>query len=530
MTTNSSCPDDKALKLLIAGNTSVPGMINAIISATLQARKNTANESKTFNQIHIFHTEQSIDALIKADKSWQESLRKYRISHTSLIHHVTKVEDTSEEQFSELVEQLKTVVNPLNNTGYYVDLTNGISSLKSMLTVFAYVLDINHIYLLETRFTDRSQRAWFYDDLIRENISMEYKRFPPLKGFDNIGNFNYTNVIRYKELIQSLTQSLEGVLPSRFDLKYLQSSLLSGLNLHLRGQATNSKFDHQHSVFSASSAVEQLACIILESLGQDPLEEETLGDKLSAIRDVGGKSPKYFIDVKILNHLTKLIRRVRNNVAHASSKVTNPDEDVESLNSYLFTHISIVFIQFITKSLSSFSDGNGELQDVRVLQDADLKEEDKIYFFGIDGDSTGDYLEAAFGESLDDEKEVIKRSKEISKALFKLKGIIRKSTRSNDSVILAEGDNILFKGKYDPVLLACLQKEYREITRQTTSIGYGATLREASIALRLAKAQQGDSIIGVGINSDGRDNIISDHADESFINNVKEDKIQEQIQ
>ncbi|NEP83952.1 MAG: hypothetical protein F6K39_41020, partial [Okeania sp. SIO3B3] len=69
------------------------------------------------------------------------------------VHHVTKIEDSNVDTFRDLVEQLRTIVNPLDNPQNYIDLTGGISSLKSILAVFAYVLDIENIYSLEIDFS-----------------------------------------------------------------------------------------------------------------------------------------------------------------------------------------------------------------------------------------------------------------------------------------------------------------------------------------------------------------------------------------
>ncbi|MGD1703897.1 hypothetical protein [Dapis sp. BLCC M229] len=47
----------KSFKLILAVNTNIPAMINAIIRATLQARSDTKNSDLTFRQVHIFHSE-----------------------------------------------------------------------------------------------------------------------------------------------------------------------------------------------------------------------------------------------------------------------------------------------------------------------------------------------------------------------------------------------------------------------------------------------------------------------------------------
>ncbi|MEO1799096.1 MAG: hypothetical protein AAFR62_01495, partial [Cyanobacteria bacterium J06629_2] len=142
----------KSFKLILAGNINIPAMINAIVRATLQARNDNEDSTLTFRQIHVFHTEQSLQTLTSST-TWQSALKHYKISSTSLVHHVAKIEDSNVDRFKDLVEQLRTIVNPLDNAQNYIDLTSGISSLKSILAVFAYVLDIENIYSLEIDFS-----------------------------------------------------------------------------------------------------------------------------------------------------------------------------------------------------------------------------------------------------------------------------------------------------------------------------------------------------------------------------------------
>ncbi|MBE9124947.1 MULTISPECIES: hypothetical protein [unclassified Coleofasciculus] len=175
----------KTFKLILAGNINVPAMINVIIRATLQARSDTQNSQLTFRQVHIFHTEQSLQALTASSVSWQEALGRYSISSTSLVHHVTKIEDSNVDRFRDLVEQLRTIVNPIDNAQNYIDLTGGISSLKSILAVFAYVLDIENIYSLEIVFssdlaTRNKQASLYYHELEQQDVSMLFILLPKM--------------------------------------------------------------------------------------------------------------------------------------------------------------------------------------------------------------------------------------------------------------------------------------------------------------------------------------------------------------
>ena len=133
-----------------------------------------------------------------------------------------------------------------------------------------------------------------------------------------------------------------------------------------------------------------------------------------------------------------------------------------------------------------------------------VEEDETVFYFGFDGDSTGDYLDKAFGES--SEEEVRRRSKIIHEAVEKLKNLICRKTKDNKSVLFAEGDNILFKSRYQVSLLNDIKRIYKDKTGQTGTIGYGKTLPEVALAMGLSKAKGGDSIIGISLRDSGETN------------------------
>jgi hypothetical protein len=488
------------LKLIMSGNVNVPAAINAIIRATLEARQNTQNSTLVFRQIHIFHTEQSLQAMMSMPNPWQQALSEYGISTTSIVHHVTKLEESSIDRFRDLVEQLRTIVNPLDNSHYYVDLTGGVSALKSILAVLAYVLDIEHIYSLEIEFSSdpgiRSQQTgMFYKELEQAKVKMEYRQFPPIKEFDLFGRLNYTEVLRHRQVIASLTQSLAALLPVGFDLDHLQASLLSGINSRLWGEVTGESYNYRHSVFSSSAGVEEMANVMLTFIQGSDLEKKTLGDKLGEINHFIANNPKYFINTKVLEHLTHLMAAVRNDVVHPSSGIER-DKETTAIQSYLSSQLSVAFLQFTIKALSVFLNEQGKIIDISVIEGAESSD-GSLFYFGFDGDATGDYLELAFGDLVQDESEVLNRSRKLKGAIKKLRNIICKKTQSSSSVLFAEGDNILFKAPYCQDLLNKLQQAYTDETGLHCSIGYGKNLQEATIAMRLSKGKQGNSIVGV---------------------------------
>ncbi len=108
-------------------------------------------------------------------------------------------------------------------------------------------------------------------------------------------------------------------------------------------------------------------------------------------------------------------------------------------------------------------------------------------------------MEIAFNDPDQDEAEVLKRSLAVRETINTLRNLIKKRTKNKDAVLYAEGDNILFRASYQQSLISELQKVYKEKIGLNSSIGYGKTLREATIAIRLAKARQGDSVVGVAV-------------------------------
>ena len=480
-------------KLITAGNKNIAATVNSIIAATLKLREDMDNDSVTFQPVHIFHTAESIKTMMENEEPWANALEKYQIPVTGIVHHVTKIEDFNIERFRDLVEQLKTIVNPLSNTSYYVDLTNGFSSLKAMLAVFAYVLDIENIYTLEFKFNSREDTKLFFNELSEKNIPYVYRRFPPIVEFDLLGKMNLTEILRYRKLFDSLTKKISARLSDDFDIKLLQTSLVAGLSALLIGDITRDSSTYRQSVFSSSAGIEETTNILLKEILEKDVEEKTLGPKLNELTDGLKKSGKHFINEEILNSMTHLMKTIRNNVIHSRS-IT---EDIE-IQARLSSQLAIAFLQYADKALQAFSTPGGTLLKVNLINQAEISK-NCVMYFGFDGDSTGDYIADSFLNGIDGETEVKQKSKKIREAVRDISNFIRKHTQDNSAVIFAEGDDILFKAPYDSDLVSKIQKTYEEKTGLKSSIGFGQTLKEATIALRLSKSRNENSVLGIKI-------------------------------
>lgn len=494
-------------KLIISGNIRIPSFINCVIAATKQLREDQKNEVLSFDQIHVFHTEESIGALM-GNQEWREKLKIYNIPSIHFIHHVVDIENDVDKGFEQLIRQLRDIINPLDNTEYYIDLSGGRSSLLSILAVFAYVLDIKHIYTLEVDFSNdpelrRKQSNYYWDDMEKDgSVSTRYKKFPEIGLFDRFGNRNYTEIIRYKKVMDEILDSLEA---KRIvdQTQVVKDILLSGINQRLLGKANeDDKNFYMNSTFSFAAAIEEMTnlALMLAIPDIDLTNEEgnKLSKKIGTLNKTVHNNSKYFIDEKVLNSLGSLITSIRNDTVH-HSPTKKKSLLISSLQSDIAQHLAINYIHFISKSISSFLDERGGIIVTENIESQSLDDTELEYYFGFDGDGTGDFIESAFYANEFPEEEVIKRSKTITVAVKKLRSIICQATKNKDAVLFSAGDNILFKSKMDISLVEKVLKEYKEMTSLEGSIGYGLSLHEATIALKLAKAKRGQKVMGIRI-------------------------------
>lgn len=499
-------------KLVIPGNIRIPSFINCVIAATKQLRKDQSNEDLFFDQIHVFHTEESIRALMR-NQEWQEKLKIYNIPSIHFIHHVVDIENNADKGFEQLIRQLRDIINPLDNTEYYIDLSGGRSSLLSILSVFAYVLDIKHIYTLEINFSNdpelmRKQSNYYWDDIEKDgNIILRYKKFPEIGFFDRFGNRNYTEIIRYKKVINEILDSLEEKRIADHQIQIVKDILLSGVNQRLLGKANEDANNYyMNSTFSFAAAIEEMTnlALMLAISNIDLANEDRnyLSKKISKLNETVKSNSKYFIDEKVLDSLGNLITSIRNDTVH-HSPTKKKSLLISNLQSDIAQHLAINYIHFISKSVSSFLDEKGSIIITENLESQSPDDKGLEYYFGFDGDGTGDFIESAFYKDDFPEQEVVKRSKTITDAVKKLRSIICQTTKNKDAVLFSAGDNILFKSKMDTDLIEKILRKYKEMTSLKGSIGYGPSLHEATIALKLAKAKRGQKVMGIKIKKEG---------------------------
>ncbi|MEM7512730.1 MAG: hypothetical protein AAF388_17485, partial [Bacteroidota bacterium] len=265
---------------------------------------------------------------------------------------------------------------------------------------------------------------------------------------DDFGKLNLTKITRYRKLFEETKNNLLELGIPTHNAEHIKESLLTGVNSLLSGEVFENKYDFRNTIFSYSAAVEEMSNLLLKTFRNDEKYiEKTLGQKLGEIRDFAEVNPNYFINIKVLEDITKLINSLRNNIVHPTPGDKNKTEILRAQSN--ITHqIAIAFIRFAANAINSFKDQEGNLLRINEITSPNA---DKEYIFGFDGDNTGDFLDDSF--KLNDEKILIEKSNRIKKAISKIKSLIRKNSESPNPILFAEGDNILFRSKYNHSLL-----------------------------------------------------------------------------
>jgi hypothetical protein len=191
---------------------------------------------------------------------------------------------------------------------------------------------------------------------------------------------------------------------------------------------------------------------------------------------------------------------LRNSATH---KKTNLN-DVERFKADLALRMSFPFLQFyldIVAPAVKQSKSNkaskivSKKKELIIISAPNIRAEDN-YYFGLDGDNTGVFLEGLFVSSSTGEAEFKKFSKKIKVAID---DIAKEIKRLHGVIIFEAGDDLLFRGAFSAEKLMEFQQMYAQKTDGCTcSISFGKTLHENYLAMKLAKTYPGkNTILGI---------------------------------
>ncbi|MDT3440475.1 mCpol domain-containing protein [Pseudofrankia sp. BMG5.37] len=479
---------------------------NCLLAATEALRRDLSDPRARFERVHVLNTSESLAALaahfeIDASKLDRVGLRRGDLNYVTI-----SLDDDPEHRLDRLLGDVADIMRSTQTREVYFDLTGGPTQIKIALGIFAFLLGAPHVYTLEVAFSAPAQRGWDLDRLRAaaiddENIKVRHRRISGLDKFDGFGHSSLTIVERVRAELEQLRAHLESSLPSRVQEISRLVSLLEGAELARIDprQTQDESVATQILLMNATAAADAFVDLVINSVPGRKTSGQTLGPKLNQIRDMAGANSPHPIDSVTLLHLSELLLRLRNRAVHWSD--SSMSADVLRLQGELGARISKSFIWLVTQSLGAFlhSDTN-EVAEISSIDD--FSSDDEGWFVGIDGDGTGAYIAGSMRDTEDCVDELKDRSRQVGAAIDFVRAAVKKKY-GKDSVVFCSGDNILFrvKGRVIRSDILDLLSKYHDMTQLTASAGVGRTPYQASIGLRLAKAEGGGAVKMVSLSN-----------------------------
>lgn len=475
--------------LIILGNINRFTFANSIVAAN---HKSLQLFEQPLSNIFVIHSRKSQTEL-QCNNDWTDHLDRNNVKTTGIIERVIDIQDTN--QFvNDFVAYLEFILKGNDGTqSLMVDLTNGTTQYKNLLSTAAYILDIAHQFMIDTDtlFSLTQDRGFLSIDI----VSQAYIPAPLSIQLDSIAYLNLAEVVRYKRIIEHHTSRYGDIGKERSDLGFFKDNLRHSVQLKLQGDRTRDNAIYRIATSSIGASVEELVSFLYSLVVADDnaSDRKTLGDKLRDIRLTLERKPNPDFDIDFFRRFNDFVLYLRNSTVHKGKLLT----DVQKFKADLSVKMSFPFIEFYTDIVYPLLSNETATEKPSKIKIIDKPDSDQLFYFGLDGDNTGSILEDLF-LAASDEKSFRRMSEAVDKAVKEIVRMIRTEIpRSN--VIFAAGDDVLFKGCFDQAIIQSIQQKYQEVTMGLTcSIGYGRSFREVYLALKLAKTEPGkNSIVGI---------------------------------
>lgn len=487
--------------LIVLGNPNQHTFANSIVAAET---KSVELFHAPLRDIFVIHSTESYEALTKSEEGWRKHLEEHGISIERLTHRIVNLDSTSE-TVEKFVHYVEFIVNGAlsKDPDVIVDLTNSTSLYKNLLSIVAYILDLEHQYVIDIPMIRELIKVKPF--LSPDDLKTSYIPLPSATQLDNIAYLSLVELVRYKKIIQNQTAKYVQIDTVASDKKFFEDNLIHSVQLKLQGDRKKDNAIYRIVASSIAASVEDLITLLINkfSLTNHSASESrmTFGSKLNTIQTRLTENPPDGFDLEFFKKFNDFMLYLRNSSAHKNVMLA----DIERFKADISVRMSFPFIEFYADIIYKIlNDGNYAVspKKMKKLSGSDMTPGD-IYYFGLDGDNTGLMLEELFMSACDDTT-FQKTSKSVFNAIRDIENdIISRAGK----IIFAAGDNILFKAALDEAALRKLQQIYHSRTSGLTysmgsgltcSIGYGKSLREVYLALKLAKLEPGkNSIVGI---------------------------------
>jgi hypothetical protein len=471
--------------LFIVGNTNQYTFANAITAAHLRERD---KGRPGLTDIFVWHSPESEKFLAQHDE-WKHALQSFGIDPSILAPFTVDLTrgDSALRSVTKHIERALSSID--RREDIYVDLTNGKSLYKNVLSNIAFVLGVRRQFILDNLLPGGTPR--FFTE---QEMRSAYVELPDPSLLDSIAPHWLTEVRRFNIAARKAAEALQTMGDPRLVASgTFEADINQAVNSWFEGEKRSNAAALGGAVRSVGRAFEDLIRgihgILFQGTTSTTKTMEVMLRELSAhLSKVAGE-----YEPQLLQEIADLLRRLRNASTH---EPTSPD--FGRIRARISTELLLATVEYF-KTLNA----KGLLSSRMIMAEPTGQKYSlqarpgEIYFFGLDGDDTGRELERLF--QIEDQPEAItKFSKAVDSAIKAVaKSIAEEPIKG--SLVFSSGDDILFKGIYVPDAIEDLRALYKQKTKGfTCSVGFGSTLKEAYVALKMAKASPGkDCVVGV---------------------------------
>jgi hypothetical protein len=497
--------------LIILGNKNQYTFANSIVAAN---KISYYKFNEYFEQMFIIHSEESYLALREDNKEWLQHLTSQGIDTDRLVDRTIKMPDIDKyddwNEFEvnfrnntdvfvdDFVKYIRRILRGNSGSdGIIVDLTNGTTHYKNLLSTASYVLNIENQFMIDI---SRFPKGFNFNTFINiEDIEKYYIPAPNNVKIDSIAHINLSEVIRYKDMttrVHTFDNNPD------FNSEFFRENLINSIKIKLEAdhQDKNSKILESNYRISSSSLganIENIAVFICNSFGIENTRNRTLGERLNAILDFIEDRKIDTIDTAFMRSINNLMLHIRNSTVH----VGKYQKGMQNIRADIAISLYFPFVKFyleqVYPALLNHAMSKKEINISEMVHD-DVQGE--MMYFGLDGDNIGVYLEEGLSNNRGDK---LKRlSNIVSKTIKDISSEAKKKFAAE--IIFDSGDGLLFKAPFSEKLLKFIKETFdNKIQFSTCSVGYGPSIHEAYLALKLAKSKPGkNSVVGIRIVKD----------------------------
>jgi hypothetical protein len=436
--------------------------------------------------IFVLHSRQS-ERYLTDHSGWKDHLSAHGLDPGRFVNHTVDLHEGGSEQLRLIAHHVERFVLGLDRReDVYVDLTNGNSLYKSVLSNIAYLLGVRRQFVIDTR-----GRVGFLDP---EELKAAYVELPDPSVLDSVAPAWLTEVRRFNVSARDAARVLASICGAAAAKRSgFEGDIQNAVQSWFRGEKLADGSALGGAVMHVGRAFEDLLRGVHEALfptsaGRAKMLNDMLGQICSRLNEI---APDY--EPQLLDDVAQLLRRLRNASTH---EPTSPD--FGRIRARLSTELLLATSEYLR--ILHFKGLLEPMESTSASTSSKYTIEGRsghTYFFGLDGDDTGRKLEGLFQSGFEPDS-LTRFSMAIDAGI---RAVSKKLTSApiQGALLFCSGDDLLFRGKYDADAINELRATYaRASGGHTCSIGFGRTPKEAYVALKMAKATPGkDAVMGV---------------------------------